>query len=35
MNLLLREIQHNKLLWLLAFVPVAFAAENLQHDARC
>ncbi len=34
MNLLLREIQHNKLLWLLAFVPVVFAAEEFQHDAH-
>ena len=28
MNPLLKEIQHNKLLWLLVFVPVVFAAEN-------
>jgi Ca2+:H+ antiporter len=34
MNLLLREIQHNKLLWLLAFVPVVFAAQQLRHDAH-
>src|SRR6476646_3323739 len=34
MNALLKEIQHNKLLWLLAFVPVVFAAENVAHDAH-
>src|SRR6478672_235049 len=34
MNLLLKEIQHNKLLWLLIFVPVLFAAEKLKHDAH-
>src|SRR6187401_2861047 len=34
MNPLLKEIQHNKLLWLLAFVPVVFAAETLRHDAH-
>ena len=34
MKLLLKEIQHNKLLWLLAFVPVVFVAETLQHDAH-
>jgi Ca2+:H+ antiporter len=31
---LLQDIQRNKLLWLLAFVPVVFAAEQLQHDAH-
>jgi len=31
---LLKEIQHNKLLWLLAFVPVLFAAQRLAHDAH-
>jgi Ca2+:H+ antiporter len=31
---LLKDIQDNKLLWLLAFVPVVFAAEQLQHDAH-
>jgi Ca2+:H+ antiporter len=31
---LLDAIQHNKLLWLLAFVPVVFAAEALQRDAH-
>ena len=34
MNLLLTEIQHNRLLWLLVFVPVVFAAETLRHDAH-
>ena len=34
MNLLLKEIQHNKLLWLLVFVPVVFAAQQLRHDAH-
>ena len=34
MNPLLKEIQHNKLLWLLVFVPVVFAAQNLKHDAH-
>jgi len=34
MNPLLTEIQHNKLFWLLVFVPVVFAAETLQHDAH-
>ena len=26
MNLLLKEVRHNPMLWLLAFVPVVFAA---------
>ena len=30
MKPLLKEIQHNKLLWLLVFVPVVFAAEQTQ-----
>src|SRR6187200_394907 len=34
MKPLLEEIQHNKLLWLLAFVPVVFAATQLEHDAH-
>src|SRR5580765_2422468 len=34
MNPLLKEIQHNKLLWLLVFVPAVFAAEQLQPDAH-
>jgi Ca2+:H+ antiporter len=29
MNLLLKEIRHNPLLWLLAFVPAVFAGESL------
>jgi len=34
MNPLLREIRHNPLLWLLAFVPVLFAAERLKPEAH-
>src|SRR6188508_2968281 len=34
MGLLLAEIRHNKLLWLLVFVPAVFAAEQLAHDAH-
>jgi Ca2+:H+ antiporter len=34
MKPLLTEIQHNKLLWLLVFVPVVIAAQNLRHDAH-
>ena len=34
MKPLLEEIQHNKLLWLLVFVPAVFAAETLEHDAH-
>ena len=34
MKPLLKEIQHNKLLWLLAFVPVVFAAQQFNHDAH-
>ena len=34
MNPLLKEIRHNPLLWLLAFVPVVFAAEKLQPEAH-
>jgi len=33
MTQLLKEIQHNKLLWLLVFVPAVFVAEQLAHDA--
>src|SRR5256885_8332195 len=33
-NPLLREIRHNPLLWLLAFVPVLFAAERLKPEAH-
>ena len=32
MKPLLDEIRHNKLLWLLVFVPVVFAAEQFAHD---
>jgi Ca2+:H+ antiporter len=34
MNPLLSEIRHNKLLWLLAFVPVVFAAEKFRPEAH-
>jgi Ca2+:H+ antiporter len=34
MKPLLKEIQHNKLLWLLAFVPVVFVTQQLEHDAH-
>jgi Ca2+:H+ antiporter len=34
MKPLLKEIQHNKLLWLLVFVPVVFAAQQVAHDAH-
>ncbi len=34
MNLLLKEIRHNPMLWLLAFVPVVFAAANLKPEAH-
>ena len=34
MNPLLKEIRHNPLLWLLAFVPVVFAAEKLMPEAH-
>src|SRR6187455_2106266 len=34
MKPLLKEIQHNKLLWLLIFVPVVFAAQQFTHDAH-
>jgi len=33
-NPLLKEIRHNPLLWLLAFVPVVFAAEHLRPAAH-
>ena len=33
LSLLLKEIRHNPLLWLLVFVPVVFAGENLTPDA--
>src|SRR4051812_13619006 len=34
MKPLLEAIQHNRLLWLLAFVPVVFAARQVNHDAH-
>jgi Ca2+:H+ antiporter len=34
MNLLVKEIRHNPLLWLLAFVPVVFAAHNVKPEAH-
>jgi len=34
MNLLLKEIRHNPLLWLLAFVPVVLAAQKLAPEAH-
>src|SRR5213594_1148871 len=34
MNLLLKEIRHNPLLWFLAFVPVVFAGEKLKPQAH-
>jgi Ca2+:H+ antiporter len=34
MNPLLREIRHNPLLWLLAFVPLLFVAEKLKPEAH-
>jgi Ca2+:H+ antiporter len=34
MNPLLREIRHNPLLWLLVFVPVVFAAEQVKPEAH-
>src|ERR1700710_341896 len=34
MNPLLKEVRHNPLLWLLAFVPALFAAEKLKPEAH-
>src|SRR3954468_5988024 len=34
MKHLLKEIRHNPLLWLLAFVPVVFAAAKFKHEAH-
>jgi Ca2+:H+ antiporter len=34
MNLILREIRHNPMLWLLAFVPVLFAAAKLKPESH-
>ncbi len=34
MKLLLQEIRRNPLLWLLVFVPIALAAEKINHEAH-
>ena len=34
MNLLFAEIRHNKLLWLLVFVPGVFAAERITPESH-
>jgi len=34
MNLLLKEIRRNPMLWLLAFVPVVFAAAKVRAEAH-
>src|SRR5207344_1129366 len=34
LNPLLKEIRHNPLLWLLAFVPVVFASQKFKPDAH-
>jgi Ca2+:H+ antiporter len=34
MNALLKEIRHNPLLWLLAFVPLAFLAAKLEPESH-
>ena len=34
MKQLLKDIQNDKLLWLLAFVPAVFVARSLAHDAH-
>jgi len=34
MNLLLKEIRHNPLLWLLVFVPVVFAAAKFSPETH-
>src|SRR6476469_8364916 len=34
MNVLLKEVRHNPMLWLLAFVPVVFAAAKLEPEAH-
>src|SRR6476620_5367122 len=34
MNLLLKEIRHNPVLWLLVFVPVVFVAQKLKPEAH-
>ena len=34
MKTLIKEIRHNPLLWLLAFVPVVFAVAKLKPEAQ-
>jgi Ca2+:H+ antiporter len=34
MNVLLKEIRHNRLLWLLVFVPAVFVGERLRPEAQ-
>jgi Ca2+:H+ antiporter len=34
MNLLIKEIRHNPMLWLLVFVPVVFAVEHFKPDSH-
>ncbi|MDN3919530.1 calcium/proton exchanger [Roseateles violae] len=34
MNSLLAEIRHNRMLWLLVFVPITFIAKQLNHEAH-
>ena len=34
LSLLLKEIRHNPLLWLLVFVPALFAAETMNRSSR-
>ena len=34
MNPMLKEIRHNRLLWLLVFVPVVIVAEHLRPEAH-
>jgi Ca2+:H+ antiporter len=34
MTLLLKEIRHNRVLWLLVFVPVVFVAQKLKPEAH-
>ncbi len=34
MNLLLKEIRHNPILWLLAFVPIVLAAQKIRPDSH-
>jgi Ca2+:H+ antiporter len=34
MNVLLREIRHNPLLWMLVFVPAVLVANGIAHSAH-